>query len=365
MTDESATRVQTAGIGLSAGSIAWGRRPPTPRAIELTDRDRSLLSTLLDLGYLTTSMLGLLFWGTESAAVHRRLKLLHDVGYIDKLRPRVRATEASREWIYRLSAQGWRDVVSHDPRWSDHSYRPTDVQAISYLEHDVQVNGLITHLAALAVRERRTDRPGGLIDRVPFEILGPRRGVLVPAPLPSSATASDTGDVRLGRAISGTLAPDVTFVGVDALGRRTAVLIEYDRTRRGHKQIRKLRRYDHFLTTGWRASRFADHDLEPLVLFVCVSDQQLRSFLDTANRNLTAWRRLSDGFSNTGEHPGRGQIAFTSRARLLARDWHMLQVPPRPGSPRPCYLSAELALPALFHPRDRIPQDGTHDTGGQ
>lgn len=112
-------------------------------------------------------------------------------------------------------------------------------------------------------------------------------------------------------------------------------MIEYDRTRRATKQLDRLRRYDWFLAEGWRESRYATLPHEPIVLVVCASERQLEPFVRAADGALTAWSgndaqaRRAYGF-----HPGREQVGFTTRDRLLAGDGELLQVPPTPPTER-------------------------------
>lgn len=61
-----------------------------------------------DFGYVNTSALAAMFWGRYGSAVRERLKLLHDIRLLDKLRPRVGRTMGAPEWVYRLTLLGWR-----------------------------------------------------------------------------------------------------------------------------------------------------------------------------------------------------------------------------------------------------------------
>jgi hypothetical protein len=351
-------RLSEAGVAFGAPTIAWGRRPPTPPAMTITPRDRHILATVENLRYLTTSMIALLFWGKQTSAVHVRLKLLHDAGYLDKLRPRVKAGEASREWVYRLSEFGWHEIVSRSRPDEADAYRPAELTSISYLEHDLQVNALVLHVAALAAAERGWQHTGPLVDVLPFEILGPRAGVIdsareVRSPNASESSALGPRVVRREQAQPGRLEPDATLLGADRHGRRTAVMIEYDRTRRPHRQTQKLRRYDHFLTAGWRETRYAELDIEPVVVFVCESDARIPSFVREADKHLTAWHGKASTARSSGEHVGREQIAITSRPRLLSCDWRVVQVPslPREVASRGTggnFIERRFALPLLF-----------------
>ncbi|MGN6187327.1 MAG: replication-relaxation family protein [Conexibacter sp.] len=320
----------TAGVGLGAVGIQWGRRPVVPPPCRLTRRDLRLLGFLHDFGYATTRILAALFWGRMGTATHERLKLLHDAGMVGKLRPRVGRDDGSHEWIYRLTALGWRTILDAGMAADGEDYAPAELTSIAYVEHDVQVAGLVTALAGRAARA--TGREGALIDAAPFRMLGPRSGTVDPrreARADAASTAADLGErfVYSEASVPGVLRPDATLVGVTGGGERTAVMLEYDRTRRASKQLTRLRRYDHFLTAGWRESRYAALDVEPALFVVCSDERQLPTFVRAADHELTAWiGRPQFGRSN-GEHIGREQVGFTTRERLLAGDGRLLQVP--------------------------------------
>lgn len=209
-------------------------------------------------------------------------------------------------------------------------YAPAELTSIAYVEHDVQVAGLGAALAARAARA--AGREGPLIEAAPFRMLGPRSGAVDPrrevCPDDASA-ASDLGlrQIHTEASTPGVLKPDATLLGSTGGGERTAVMLEYDRTRRASKQLTRLRRYDHFLTVGWRQSRYAVLDVEPALLIVCSDERQLPTFVRAADRELTAWVGGPHADRRNGEHTGREQVGFTTRERLLAGDARLLQVP--------------------------------------
>jgi hypothetical protein len=331
-------QIAAAGVGLGAIGVQFGRRPAVEPACRLTRRDLRLLAFLHDFGYATTRMLAALFWGRMGTPTHERLKLLHDVGMVDKLRPRVGREEGSHEWIYRLTALGWRTILDVGMAADGEDFAPAALTSIAYVEHDLQVTGLVTTLAARAVAALR--RTGPLVDAAPFRMLGPRSGTVDPRTEECAAdasAASDLGSRYVNRELSvpGVLKPDATLLGVTQHGDRAAVMFEYDRTRRASKQLARLRRYDFFLTEGWRSSRYATLDVEPAVLVVCADERQLPSFVRAADRELTAWIGDDPHASRRhAEHTGREQVGFTSRDRLLAGDGRILQVPPLPPPER-------------------------------
>lgn len=313
-----------AGVDLGAMGIQWGTRPASPPACSVTDRDLRLLRFLHDFGYASTSTLAALFWGRYGSAVRERLKLLHDAGLVDKLRPRVGRSLGAPEWVYRLTLPGWRVLREWGSPADDETFRPAKLTSIAYVEHDVQVSALVTTIAARAAAF--VGRTGPLIDAAPFELLGPRSGTIDPrverrASDASAASVLGAREVRLGTAYPGVLKPDATLGGTDVGGNRTAVMLEFDRTRRPSKQLERLRRYDWFLTVGWRESRYAVFDLEPAVLVVCVEEPQVEAFVRAADTHL--------GASTVGvrvEYPGREQVAFTSRDALQVGDEELVQL---------------------------------------
>lgn len=167
-------RMLRAGIGLSAGTIQWGRRPDSPAPIGLTVRDLRLMALLHDTNYLSASQLTMLGWGAAERAAQERLKRLHDADYLDRFRPFV--ARGTSEWNYRLTKAGWEALVAHEMTADGRHYTPADITSISYTEHDLQLAAIVLQLAAAAA----TPGPGGLLDRMPFQWRGPRSGRIEP-----------------------------------------------------------------------------------------------------------------------------------------------------------------------------------------
>jgi hypothetical protein len=339
------------GDRLSAGTIQWGHKQDYVPAIALTARDLRLMALILDVNYLSSSQLTILGWGaTGERAGQKRLKRLHDSGYLDRFRPIPQAGTA--EWIYQLTTTGWtalaeQGIVSHD-----RPYTPAAITSISYTEHDLQLAALILHIAQTAA----PDPTGALIDTMPFPWQGPRSGRIdtsTAEPNERSAAAQLPEGTRLHPEDSreGYLEPDATLTG-RAGDHHFAVLIEYDRTDRPHKQTDRLRRYDHFLLDGWRHSRFAAHTAPPSVIFLTAREQPLRRLIETADRTFTAWHGHEHAGPREGTHPARQRTVFTSRERILQGDWTMHRTPSLPPnlrdtsacSPR----TVDYNLPALF-----------------
>lgn len=323
----AAERAARAGWDLGAATIHWGKRPVASRSVAVTERDRGLLALLHDVNYLSASQMALLGWGGDSTCARRRLRLLHDHGLIDKFRPP--AAAGSYEWNYRLTVEGWRVLEDCGMCAEEKSYTPADIHSIAYVEHDLQVNALVLHIARTA---HAGDGP--LLDAMPFEWHGPRRGEIDPheepppeddCPLRASLPpVFDRADSR-----EGVLKPDATLIlgGAEPC---QAVLIEFDCTARPHKQLDRLRRYDWFITEGWMDSRFAHHPIPPAMVLVTLRESTLTALVRAADETLCASRGKPDQDPLQGDYRGRDRIVFTTRERILAGDWRMLRVPRLP-----------------------------------
>lgn len=323
-----------AGDRLTEDAIQWGRRPADPAPVSLTDRDVAIFAWLEQHRFATTGMLAELFFGRRTYPVRRRLKLLHDAGYLDKLRPN-RGRGGTTDWIYRLTQRGW-DVLC------DRGYSATgrlpfgELTDLAYVAHDLQVDAMLLTLMA-----RAFPGAGPLIDRLPFQWQGDDLGRIARGGGPRSPTVSPAARVAEGYVIAtadsipGVLEPDATLLGRHpASGLPVAVLIEYDRTQRPAKQRDRWRRYDRFLTQTWRDSRFAEHHGPPLVIYVVASTKRIAAFVQEADKHLTAWIGPHDGAPEDGSYPGRELLVFTSRERLLAGDFTMDGVPAYPAKVR-------------------------------
>src|SRR6266699_2934314 len=125
-----AERATLSGQDLGLLSVQFGRRRGAAPMMCLTERDFRLMALLLDINYLTTSQLVMLGWGaSRTRAAQKRLKVLHDGGYLDRFRPVRRI--GSAEWIYRLSARGWKALVSQDMVNGSARYKPAAITSIS------------------------------------------------------------------------------------------------------------------------------------------------------------------------------------------------------------------------------------------
>jgi hypothetical protein len=337
-------RLIRAGDGLAEQAITWGEDRAPGRPVALTERDLRLMVLLHDVNYLSASQLALLGWGRDSNAACRRLRLLFASGRLDRFRAPVRVGRS--EWNYRVSRRGWQALADRGLT-SEERYRPAELHSISYAEHDLQLNGMVLHLAQAAAPPGAT----GLIDRMPFVWLGPRTGRIEPMPFgrPAQAPGLPPGTrLHHEQSRAGYLEPDATLIG-DREGQRFAVLIEYERTRRPHKQLDRLRRYDRWLLDEWEEGRYADHVMPPTLLLLTDRDGPLPGLVQAADQAFTAWHAPPHTTAAHGTHPARQRTIITSRARILRGDWTMRRPPNLPpdvrsgGSPAPRGIDYDLA----------------------
>jgi Replication-relaxation len=310
------------------------------------------MALLYDVNFLSASQLLMLGWGEHAGRVgHRRLKLLHDSGYVDRFRGI--AGNGSAEWNYRLGCKGWSALRARGMAADERAYTPTALGSISYSEHDLQLAALVLRIAQQAAGPSG----GGLIERMPFTWKGPRSGRVETersGEFECSRAAKLPAGTRLHAEGSreGYMEPDATLIAA-AGEERWAVLIEYDRTERPHKQVDRLRRYDRWLLEGWRESLFATHSIAPSVLFLTAAERPLRRLIETADQTFSAWHGHEHAGPREGTHPARQRVVFSSRERVLAGDWTMQRTPSLPPalredpgvcSPR----SLEYDLPSLL-----------------
>lgn len=347
-----AQRMVLSGERLSAGTVQWGNREGSPLTVRLTDRDLRLMALVYDVNFLSASQLLMLGWGDSVERTgQKRLKRLHGGEYFDRFRP-IRES-GTAEWNYRLSSRGWSALTERGCAPRHGAYTPTAITSVSYTEHDLQLAALVLRVAEEAAR----DRGGGLLDRMPFTWKGPRSGRIdtdTTEEFECSPAAKLSKGTRLHPEGSrqGYLEPDATLIarsGDDLW----AVLIEYDRTERPHKQIDRLRRYDRWLLSGWREGHFATHSIPPSVIFLTARERPLRRLIETADKTFAAWHGNEHAGPREGTHPARQRVVFTSRERILAGDWTMQRTPSLPPALRedPAVCSPRSLvydLPSLF-----------------
>jgi hypothetical protein len=351
-------RALLAGEDLSAATIQWGRRPERSRRLALRDRDLRLMALLYGANFLSMSHLTALGWGfSRERAAQMRVKRLHDTGYADHFRPA--SAYGRAEWNYRLTSLGFAALRECGMVTDERRYTPVPLTSISYAEHDLQLASIVLHIA----QDAAGDGGEGLIGQMPFRWLGPRNGHIEidgdgeterspAAQLPPGTHLFPAGSR------TGYLEPDATLIGGSGED-RFAVLIEYDRTERPHKQIDRLRRYDRWLLDGWRKGPFAAHAIAPAVIFLTAREGPLSRLIETADETFSASYGGEHTHPREDTYPARGRVLFASREQVFAGDWMMRRTPSLPAALRkePAVRSPrfiEYDLPSLFAEAARL-----------
>jgi protein involved in plasmid replication-relaxation len=293
---------------------------PKKHAEDLTPqaRDLEILRALWRYRFLLTSQIADEWWpGCSLYAAQRRLLRMTAAGWVTRFRPRL--SKGKHEWIYQLDRKGFELAKTSwglEGRYIEEGakWRPRHVREYSVVEHDLQVNAWVR-----AYRKLVGDQ---IIDW-----LGPDQGrIEVPTLYDSHARRyrkvgiDDTPrgwenyrrprDFRLRDFAP--LVPDATItIYSDSLGKELDLLIELDRTRRATKNVDKLRRYDAFLTAWCRLTdRYRRGAVLAMAVFICPSEQQAKSLMEVADREVTG--RIAGGGGRPEEwpYPGREQMLF-------------------------------------------------------
>ena len=256
--------------------------------------------------FLSTSHLAALGWCvSRERAAQMRLKRLHDTGYVDHFRPASAygppsGTTGSRSFGF--SALKACEMVPDERRLytraaHQHQLRRTRPAARV---------GRASHRSGSGQDGRAgTHRPNavslaGSAQRAHRDRRGRRDGALTGGP----AAAWHIPFSRASR--TGYLEPDATLIGGSDED-LFAVLIEYDRTERPHKQIDRLRRYDRGCSTvGERI--FAAHAIAPAVIFLTSREVPLNRLIETADETFSAYHAPASTRipTKTPTRPGSG-----------------------------------------------------------
>ena len=89
------------------------------------------------------------------------------------------------------------------------------------------------------------------------------------------------------------------------------------------------------------------------MIYLTARERPLRRLVKEADKIFSAWRGHEHAGMREGTHPAREQVLFSSRERILAGDWTMLQTPGIPprlrNNPLACRPhEVEYDLPSLL-----------------
>jgi hypothetical protein len=319
-----------------AHSVRWAKPIQAPHTLEPDQLDLDMLALIAAMRHVLTSQLHRRFNPRRSATTtQRRLKRLSDAGLVERFQFH-RQDGGGIPMCYVIAPAGLRALADHGhsaiaiDNCADTAivrHRATGTASEAALKqacHDVHVAGWV-----LALVRALGEAYSGL--RGPAESVLPppsRAGVdgrvaLSPGDLhlpggrtPHDFLRSDASAQQLEVEHFETLRPDATAEVARAGQRPSAVdlMIERDDRLAGAPAVRKLQRYDHFLS-GWsvhthRYGRRAE--AMPLVVFVCRDRARARACARAADLVLRACRAYAGEYPLDWEYLGREQIVFVA-----------------------------------------------------
>jgi DNA-binding transcriptional ArsR family regulator len=301
-------------------------------ARKLDDADLEVLAWLAEVRYAFGTQIGRRWFADVTpATVRRRLKRLSDAGLVERFQFKFHDGGGSPA-CYSITSSGItlaKTTVGPKGNYLDPVRKldapVSDDPAGRQPRHDVHVSGwLIAAEQALGVPFANVRGPQSAF------VLPPQRRVrnewvtlgpddLQPAGdggvfLHSFRTRTADGGqqpVEHFRAVKPDAAVEVRLARSNAP--RRELLVEVDLTERPSKNLSKWERYDHFLT-GWAAhlDRYGKHLGAPIVVFVCVSDEQALQFVSAADGTVVARRARAGEPAETWDYPARDNLLFVA-----------------------------------------------------
>jgi hypothetical protein len=301
-------------------------------ARKLDDADLEVLAWLAEVRYAFGTQIGRRWFADVTpATIRRRLKRLSDAGLVERFQFKFHDGGGSPA-CYSITAKGItlaKTTVGPRGNYIDPMRKldppVSDDPAGRQPRHDVHVSGwLIAAERALGVRFANVRGPQSAY------VLPPQRRVrnewvtlgpddLQPAGdggvfLHSFRTRTADGrhqPVERFQSVKPDAAVEVRLARSNAP--RLELLVEVDLTERPAKNLSKWERYDHFLT-GWapQLDRYGKHLGAPIVVFVCVNDDQALQFVSAADSTVVARRARTGEPAETWDYPARENLLFVA-----------------------------------------------------
>jgi hypothetical protein len=270
-------------------------RAEHPPRMQLTARDRAILCLVWDYRYLTRAQIQKLVFPTPADGkeqsrkniVTRRLMLLYQHGYLDRLHPPIASVSGSSPIVYCLDRKGARLLAAElelEVKELGWQKRQRD-RALLFLQHTLAVNDfrITVELAAQA---------GG------HQIIS----WLDERSLTAHAAREGLREIGLGMGKGGSVLPDACFA-LQVGSKKARFFLEIDRGHtEGPRIRRKVRIYREYYASGLYERHFGSRSLR--VLTVTTTDRRLG--------NLRKW----------SESEGGGRLFWFTTQRLVF--WHAL-----------------------------------------
>jgi hypothetical protein len=305
-------------IRYDSAAVQRDRRDVTV-ACAIQSRDIAIVADIWRYKFLTATQLLELHWpGCAPRVGRRRLTKLFNAGLIERFRP-VTRTGGSFPWTYHLGQDGHRLLRAAGAIDRRARFELRTIYDYRYVLHEIHLNSWI-------LAWRRLLGPALLAWHGETELEPP--------------VDARRGQLRLDddRTVRGLRQPTPRLVRPDAVleverrdGGTRNFLIEYDRTRRLDKNFGKFLRYDTFLCWGWRHTELAHHGEPPFVVFVCQDEQQLGTFLQTADRELSGHLWHPSDPVDEQVYDGRDHMLFATEVEMhsaIAQAWRVAKFPP-------------------------------------
>jgi hypothetical protein len=340
-----------------ARSVRWARRGVSVSSFEPDRLDLEMLAAIAVFGHVLSSQLHRRFNPRRAhTTTQRRLKRLSDAGLVERFQFH-RSDGGGVPMCYAISEHGTRMLDRagdpSEPGVSPVLSRPVLVahgdreRHLRQARHEVHVAGWALALVGLAGAARASLREVKRVGlRVPRgessdgrDAVGPEQLRLPGAQVPHDFLSTDADGNRVEVERFDSLRPDAIIEiagagpvsaarpGAAARGAEGVlpgelaldVIVERDDRVQASGLVRKLERYEHFLT-GWSAhtQRYGRRPRAvPLVVFVCRDRARARAIARSADRLLRACRAYPGEYPYDWEYRGRTAIAFVAE-----RDMH-------------------------------------------
>lgn len=364
-----------------AHSVRWAKPVSSPRALAVDQLDLDMLALMAAMSHVLTSQLHRRFnHGRSATTTQRRLKRLSDAGLVERFQFH-RRDGGGIPMCYVIAPAGLR-VLEDNGRSDSAGEEPVGVTerrgpngageaALRQAGHDVHVSGwVLALLQALDTSCSRVRGPRTSVLSPPYRAVGDGRAGLALSELrlPGGRTPHDflrADDSGRGLEVDRfeTLRPDATLEIAAVAQQRGAIdlMVERDDRLSGIGIVRKLQRYDHFLS-GWseHTQRYGRRsEATPAVVFVCRDRARARACARAADPVLRACQAYAGEYPRDWQYLGRERIVFVAERDVHERLLHGYAVPKLPPEVRVTVAHGDpRAGEALAEPCEMLGGDG-------